>query len=152
MSLSTFLESKNKELLASLFEWQEKVRQYSVVINAQHTRIAELEKERDMWKSNHDNQVKLKSQLMDRPDLKDRAESIEKLNDRIRELESAIKTFIKKTGLGKDQPTWTIEDWNHRKAMELINALLPKHKEPPHSHPTQIQPQEFESPQTEPNQ
>jgi hypothetical protein len=43
MSLSTYLESKNKELLASLFEWQEKVRQYSVVIDAKNERIRELE-------------------------------------------------------------------------------------------------------------
>jgi hypothetical protein len=57
MSLSTLLESKNKELLASLFEWQEKVRQYSVVIDAKNERIKKLEdslssitKDRDSWR------------------------------------------------------------------------------------------------------
>ena len=98
MSLSTYLESKNKDLLNSLCEWQEKVRQSQVIIDAKDKRIADLEKQislrdglleeeyalratltqewRDMkkeaahWKFNHDNQKALKSQLMDRPDLK----------------------------------------------------------------------------------
>ena len=50
-------------------------------------RIQELEEEVNHWKSNHDNQKTLKSQLMDRPDLKDRAASIQKLQDRINQLE-----------------------------------------------------------------
>lgn len=87
MSLSTLLESKNRELRDSLFAWQEKAKEYQIIIAAQHKRIVELEKERDMWKSNHDNQKNLKSQLMDRPDLKDRANSIWRLHKRIAELE-----------------------------------------------------------------
>lgn len=50
-------------------------------------RIKELESQVNHWKSNHDNQKTLKSQLMDRPDLKDRAQSIWKLYKRIAELE-----------------------------------------------------------------
>jgi hypothetical protein len=42
-------------------------------------RIIELEKEVAHWKANHDNQVKLKSALMDRPDLKDRATKVHAL-------------------------------------------------------------------------
>lgn len=115
MSYSTFLESQNKNLRDSAYGWQKIAYQYSVVINAKNQRIADLEKqislrdglldeeyalrkdlaeecrnltkERDMWKSNHDNQKTLKSQLMDRPDLKDRAQSIWKLYKRIAELE-----------------------------------------------------------------
>ena len=49
--------------------------------------ILELRAEVAHWKSNHDNQKTLKSQLMDRPDLKDRAQSIWKLYKRIAELE-----------------------------------------------------------------
>lgn len=43
MSLSTYLESKNKDLLNSLYEWQEKVRQNQVIIGAKDERIADLE-------------------------------------------------------------------------------------------------------------
>lgn len=49
-------------------------------------RIKELESQVNHWKSNHDNQKTLKSQLMDRPDLKDRAASIQKLQEQIQEL------------------------------------------------------------------
>ena len=35
--------------------------------------------ERDMWKANHDNQVKIKRIIAARPDLKDRAPMVEKL-------------------------------------------------------------------------
>ena len=41
--------------------------------------ITSLEKETKKWKDNHDNQVKLKSILIQRPDLGDRAERIQKL-------------------------------------------------------------------------
>ncbi len=53
-------------------------------------RIQELESEAAHWKSNHDNQKNLKSQLMDRPDLKDRAVSIQKLQDKIDEQNKLI--------------------------------------------------------------
>lgn len=36
-------------------------------------RLAEVTKERNRWKANHDNQVEFKRTLLDRPDLKDRA-------------------------------------------------------------------------------
>ena len=38
-----------------------------------------LERERDMWKANHDNQVAIKRIIAARPDLKDRAPMVEKL-------------------------------------------------------------------------
>ncbi len=44
--------------------------------------------ERDMWKASHDNQVNLRRMLMDKPDLKERAELIQKL---MAEKESAEK-------------------------------------------------------------
>jgi hypothetical protein len=67
-------------------------------------RIQELESEVAHWKSNHDNQKNLKSQLMDRPDLKDRAASIQKLQERIAELETQNEVLIE-TGhwIGQDE-------------------------------------------------
>lgn len=50
--------------------------------------LAEVTRERDHWKANHDHQVDVKRQLMDRPDLADRARSVVELNARIAELES----------------------------------------------------------------
>jgi hypothetical protein len=38
-----------------------------------------LQKDRDHWKASHDNQVKLKRILMDRPDLQDRASRMQAL-------------------------------------------------------------------------
>lgn len=59
--------------------------------NADNARLGrELEEaraERDTWKANHDNQVKLRRELMDRPDLGDRAKSLQELHahiDRLR--------------------------------------------------------------------
>lgn len=60
--------------------------------------IQEIERQRDkalaeakMWKANHDNQVKLKATLMDRPDLADRALRMQQLiterNDLLAEIE-----------------------------------------------------------------
>ena len=58
--------------------------------------------ERDMWKANHDNQVKLRSIFMSRPDLKDRSIRVIALMDelaaakvRISELEAAEKEHLK---------------------------------------------------------
>jgi len=137
---------------------------------SQIARIQEMEKDRDMWKSNHDNQVKLKHQLMDRPDLKDRAASVKRLNARIEELETQNEILIE-TGhwIGQDEAydlkvavqeflknsLFAPEDFfklkEALKACDSINSP-PKHTEPPHNHPTQTPPQESESPQTEPNQ
>lgn len=170
-----------------LSDWKKAWKNQAVVISAYEDRIKELEEEVIHWKSNHDNQVKLKSQLMDRPDLKDRAASIEKLNARIQELEAwnemlretghwigqdeaydlkvAVQKFLDMTRLGRilDEETtvWEVPCWQMRELKEALNKCgsfksysltpPPKHKEPPHNHPTQIPPQEFESPQTEPN-
>lgn len=53
-------------------------------------RVEELEKERDSWKASHDNQVKLRRELMDRPDLKERATLVTKLHDEIESLQKQI--------------------------------------------------------------
>ncbi len=54
---------------------------------AAHARLGrELEEaraERNTWKANHDNQVKLRRELMDRPDLGDRAKSLRELHAHI---------------------------------------------------------------------
>jgi hypothetical protein len=66
---------------------------------------ARAEVERDMWKSNHDNQVEIKRIIAARPDLKERAPMVEKLmaernraqgwstlqHERIKRLEAVIR-------------------------------------------------------------
>ena len=61
-----------------------------------------LNKEIKQWKANHDNQVKLKSILIQRPDLKDRAnrmskfiEENQKLQTRLQELISSYEADLK---------------------------------------------------------
>ncbi len=64
-------------------------------------------------------------------------------DDRIQELESAIRTFLTKTQLGKDQSTWTTEDWYHRQAIKLAKVINPPQQqqpEPPHTNQDQIPP------------
>lgn len=46
-------------------------------------KLEEMTRDRDQWKASHDNQVELKRQLMDRPDLQDRATSLIKLHQQI---------------------------------------------------------------------
>ena len=64
--------------------------------------IDNLNKEIKQWKANHDNQVKLKSILIQRPDLKDRAnrmskfiEENQKLQTRLGELISSYEADLK---------------------------------------------------------
>lgn len=54
------------------------VEEYSMrnALQTAEARIIELEKEVAHWEANHNNQVKLKAAIMDRPDLKDRAEKV----------------------------------------------------------------------------
>ncbi len=63
-------------------------------------RIAELEAERDHWKANHDNQVKLKQAISQRPDLGDRAARVAELLASIKVLELEVQIRdIKNTDL-----------------------------------------------------
>jgi hypothetical protein len=50
------------------------------VVSAEFARP--LERERDKWKAAHDNQVNLRRMLMDRPDLKDRAELVSQISEK----------------------------------------------------------------------
>lgn len=57
----------------------------------------EARKEAAMWKANHDNQVKLKAALMDRPDLGDRARkvvSLAKERDEAREIAKELRDAL----------------------------------------------------------
>ncbi len=56
----------------------------------EHCQFCAVKAERDMWKANHDNQVNLRRMLMDRPDLKERAELIQKLMAENERLGAAI--------------------------------------------------------------
>jgi len=51
-------------------------------------------KEAKQWKANHDNQVKLKSILIQRPDLKDRANRMSKFIEENQKLQTRLKELI----------------------------------------------------------
>jgi len=70
-----------------------------------------LERERNFWKDGHDNQVKLKQIISDRPDMKERAKLVEKL--------------IKERDEWKDKHDAILKDRNIgiRKAAELLKEL-----------------------------
>jgi hypothetical protein len=79
----------------------------NIIDRAHHERAAAI-RERDeareeaaMWKSNHDNQAALKSMLMERPDLGDRASRIAELiseRDRLAEAVNAATILIAARG------------------------------------------------------
>jgi hypothetical protein len=71
--------------------------------------IEALKAEAAMWKANHDNQVKLKSLLINRPDLGDRAPRIQKLLDENARLiqdwadtDTAVRETCRKAGIDVD--------------------------------------------------
>lgn len=51
--------------------------------------------QRDEWKANHDNQVSINQLLRDRPDLKDRAASVDKLIEQLDNIDSMYHKVIK---------------------------------------------------------
>lgn len=81
------LENENKGLKGPLFKLKDDHRTLLMALAGRDKRIAELESQVAHWKSNHDEQLKVKRQLLDRPDLQGRAASIKRLRDRINELE-----------------------------------------------------------------
>ena len=140
MSLSTFLESQNKDLLNSLYEWQEKVRQYSVVIDAKNKRVAELEEllndtkrqnnflfiqkgelesEAAHWKSNHDEQLKVKRQLLDRPDLQDEAHDLKEAVKKF--LDMARVKFTCEDGTCFEGDIWVVLESDLKELEEISN-------------------------------
>lgn len=71
--------------------------------------IEDLKAEAAKWKANHDNQVKLKSLLINRPDLGDRAPKIQKMLDENARLiqdwadtDTAVREICRKAGLDVD--------------------------------------------------
>ncbi len=90
-----------------------------------------LERERDMWKANHDNQVELKRTLMDRPDLGERAKRMQELiaeRDQLRKVCDAgheiLHWYIKEYGM----PKWGFE-FDKLKAIDKAYNQLPHVKE-----------------------
>lgn len=171
MSHLTILESENKCLKGQLFGLKDDYHTLSVAFAAREKRIAELESQVTHWKSNHDEQLKVKRQLLDRPDLQDRAASIKKLEaennklkcqvlieqaknkdlaylrGRVIELEHLRVTaqeFLKNS-LFAPKDFFRLKD--ALKACDSINSP-PKHTVPPHNHPIHSPPQESEHPQT----
>lgn len=79
------------------------------IVNLHEGEIEALKAEAAKWKANHDNQVKLKSLLINRPDLGDRAPRIQKLldeNARIiqdwADTDTAVRETCRKAGLDVD--------------------------------------------------
>lgn len=69
--------------------------------------LAEMTKQRDQWKANHDNQVEIKRAVLDRPDLKERASSVVALVAERDLLRERLAKYEKP--LEKDTPTE--HDW-----------------------------------------
>lgn len=61
-------------------------------------RIAGIERDLSAVQADRDNILKFKRQLLDRPDLKDRAASIAKLTGRIAEAEVLVRALFEKSG------------------------------------------------------
>lgn len=58
-------------------------------------KIQDLTKDRDHWKANHDNQVKLKAAVLDRPDLEDRAAKVVAMQEQIKDQTAIIARLEK---------------------------------------------------------
>lgn len=88
--------------------------------------VSRLQKDRDMWKANHDNQRNLKAAIIDRLDCGDRARKVVALTDKIQELEPdaqryrAIKEKIEYS-CRDDGMRWASLDW----CVE-VNSLSPE--------------------------
>lgn len=63
-------------------------------IDRLRTALAATEKDRDHWRANHDNQVAIKRTLLDRPDLGDRAQSVQALVSERDRLRAAFQVVI----------------------------------------------------------
>ena len=78
--------------------------------------IDQLSKERDEWKANHDNQVKIKRTLTDRPDLQERAHLVQELNKKVDDMQIAIDAVW---------AAWT-QGADFQAAVELVRPLVTK--------------------------
>lgn len=82
--------------------------------------VRKLSRDRDAWKASHDNQVKLRRALMDRPDLKERATLVQKMAD---ELETIKRNTATKIHL---DPEMTYSDdfgWAHIIQHEILENM-----------------------------
>lgn len=126
MSFSSFQTSEINDLKSQLANLQ---RLHSDGAESRHIlreRISELEKDRDMWKANHDNQRNLKAAIIDRLDCGDRARKVVALMDKIKELEpdaqryralkQKIEYFCDDGGMRRATLDWCVE----------VNSLSPE--------------------------
>jgi acetate kinase len=80
----------------------------------------QLERELNHWKANHDNQVKIKSTLIERPDLGDRASKIQKLIEENSIMREALEAIGDRFCDGEN----TYDDW--RFMGETVKKALDK--------------------------
>ena len=107
------------------------VRECGEVTISRNGYIEQVERERDMWKANHDNQVAIKRIIAARPDLKERAPMVEKLmaernraqahsirqHERIKQLESVptkdmLSALLERVKSGEEQPE-AVAEYRH---------------------------------------
>ncbi len=81
--------------------------------------VKKLTRDRDAWKASHDNQVKLRRALLDRPDLKERAALVQKLAD---ELET-VKRNSTWPQLDSEMTYTDDFGWAHIIQHEILNDL-----------------------------
>jgi len=90
----------------------------------------EARKQRDAWKASHDNQVKLRRMLMDRPDLGDRAKSMQELISECDALREALAELTPLAHIHQAQPEnmTELDFYNLVCAIEDARAILDKTK------------------------
>jgi hypothetical protein len=90
-------DSEGRLMQPELVEHIRKLKAQADEADALRGRIAELERDRDQWKANHDNQAALKAALLDRPDLKDRATLVQSMaadRERLRAENEALRADL----------------------------------------------------------
>lgn len=98
--------------------------------------MSALNKEIKQWKANHDNQVKLKSILIQRPDLKDRAnrmskfiEENQKLQTRLQELISSYEADLKEFEEGDNYVENELDFYMQKGKMSKLEDIVSELKQ-----------------------
>jgi|LakMenEpi03Aug12_release.lakeMendotaPanAssembly.Ray.scaffolds.fasta_scaffold590709_3 chromosome segregation ATPase len=104
--------NENANLRQEIINFQSLHKTNEACIQNQHAHIKDLTADRDQWKANHDNQVKLKSILIQRPDLKDRSERISELISKLDVARRALLTAINYGDMSVLPSCCDVDDWD----------------------------------------
>lgn len=94
---------------------------YDRDLTAARERIAVLEKERNVWKANHDNQVAIRRTLIDRPDLKERSDSMIKLTSERDALKAQLAAVLE---ILEAAPELNMSNYDHEQVYQLNNDMI----------------------------